>query len=144
MFRLLVEGVADYAIFMLDPAGHIASWNLGAQRIKGWTADEVLGTHFRRFYTDPDRDRRHPEHELELALANGRYEEESWRVRKDGSQFWANVVITSIYDANGDLLGFAKVTRDVTDRLILTQERDRAAEQLAQAARERTEFLAVT
>ena len=144
MFRLLVEGVQDYAIFMLDPGGHIASWNLGAQRIKGWTADEVLGTHFRRFYTDADRERQHPEHELELAVRDGRYEEEGWRVRKDGSQFWANVVITCIRDGSGTHIGFAKVTRDVTDRLLLTQERDRATEQLAQAARDRTEFLAVT
>ena len=144
MFRLLVEGVADYAIFMLDPGGHIASWNLGAQRIKGWTADEVLGTHFRRFYTDVDRERHHPEHELEMAIRDGRYEEEGWRVRKDGSQFWANVVITAIRDSSGALIGFAKVTRDVTDRLLLTEERDRAAAQLAKAARERTEFLAVT
>ncbi|HEX4906567.1 MAG TPA: PAS domain S-box protein [Acidimicrobiales bacterium] len=144
MFRLLVEGVADYAIFMLDPRGHIASWNLGAQRIKGWTADEVLGTHFRRFYTDADRERQHPEHELEMAVRDGRYEEEGWRVRKDGSQFWANVVITAIRDSSGTLVGFAKVTRDVTDRLLLTEERDRAAAQLAKAARERTEFLAVT
>jgi PAS domain S-box-containing protein len=144
MFRLLVEGVADYAIFMLDPNGHIASWNLGAQRIKGWTADEVLGTHFRRFYTDVDRDRHHPEHELDMAVRDGRYEEEGWRVRKDGSQFWANVVITAIRDGSGTLIGFAKVTRDVTDRLLLTEERDRAAAQLAKAARDRTEFLAVT
>lgn len=144
LFRLLVEGVADYAIFMLDPRGHIASWNLGAERIKGWTADEVIGQHFELFYDDDARARAHPQYELEEALTNGRYEEESWRIRKDGTRFWANVVITAIYDAAGTHVGFAKVTRDVTDRLRLTEERDRAAEQLADAARERTEFLAVT
>ncbi|HYD08555.1 MAG TPA: PAS domain S-box protein, partial [Acidimicrobiales bacterium] len=116
-FRLLVEGVAEYAIFMLDPFGHIASWNAGAQRIKGWTAKEVIGRHFRLFYTQADRDRRHPEHELEIATAEGRYEEEGVRVRKDGTTFWASVVITALHGPSGDLVGFAKVTRDITERV---------------------------
>jgi PAS domain S-box-containing protein len=136
-FRLLVEGVKDYAIFMLDPGGHIASWNPGAERIKGWTAAEVIGQHFRLFYTDEARDRKHPEYELEVAKAQGRYEEEGWRVRKDGTTFWANVVITPLWNNDGELAGFAKVTRDVTDRHEVFEERGRIA-------RERTEFLAMT
>lgn len=144
LFRLLVEGVTDYAIFMLDPTGRIVSWNLGAQRIKQWSAEEAIGRHFEEFYDDDARARRHPQWELEQALADGRYEEEGWRIRKDGTRFWANVVLTSIYDSTGTHVGFAKVTRDVTDRLRLTEERDRAAAQLARAAKERTEFLAVT
>jgi len=135
--RLLVEGVAEYAIFMLDPEGHIASWNAGAQRIKGWTASEVLGQHFRLFYTQADRDRRHPEHELEIAAAEGRYEEEGVRVRKDGSTFWASVVITALRGTSGDLVGFGKVTRDVTGRV-------EARQRLEANAAAQAEFLAVT
>jgi PAS domain S-box-containing protein len=143
-FRLLVEAVGDYAIFMLDPTGHISSWNLGAERTKGYTADEVIGRHFELFYEDEARRRKHPQWELQQALRDGRYEEEGWRLRKDGSRFWANVVITPVYGTNAELIGFAKVTRDVTDRLRLTEERDRVAQELERAARERTEFLAVT
>jgi PAS domain S-box-containing protein len=143
-FRLLVEAVGDYAIFMLDPTGHISSWNLGAQRAKGYTADEIIGQHFEIFYEEEARQRKHPQWELQEARREGRYEEEGWRLRKDGSRFWANVVITPVYGSTGELLGFAKVTRDVTDRLRLTEERDRAAQELERAARERTEFLAVT
>ena len=115
-FRLLVSTVQDYAIFMLDPEGHVASWNAGAQRSKGFTAEEIIGRHFRTFYPQEERDRRHPEHELEIALREGHYEEEGWRVRKDGTRFWANVLITAVHDETGRHLGFAKVTRDVTDR----------------------------
>lgn len=115
-FRLLVESVKDYAIFMLDPTGHIVSWNAGAQRIKQYTADEIVGKHFSIFYTQPDIDRNHPAHELELAKKNGVYEEEGVRLRKDGSRFWADVVITAMYDSTGELRGFAKVTRDITER----------------------------
>jgi PAS domain S-box-containing protein len=136
-FRLLVESVRDYGIFVLDPDGKIVSWNIGAERIKGWTADEILGEHFRIFYTPDAQTSRHPEYELEVAKREGRYEEEGWRVRKDGTTFWANVVITAIRDADGSLVGFAKVTRDVTDRREVLMERDRVA-------RERTEFLAMT
>jgi PAS domain S-box-containing protein len=135
-FRLLVESVGDYAIFMLDPHGRIASWNRGAQRIKGYDADDVIGRHFEIFYTDDQRTAKHPDHELEIARAEGRYEEEGWRVRKDGSQFWASVVITAVRDAHGELVGFAKVTRDITDRRLLLEARE-------QTARERMEFLAV-
>ena len=136
-FRLLVEGVAEYAIFMLDPHGHIASWNTGAERIKGWTANEVIGRHFRLFYTQADRDRRHPEHELEIAAAEGRYEEEGMRVRKDGTIFWASVVITALHGPSGDLVGFAKVTRDVTERV-------ESRQRLEANAQAQAEFLAVT
>jgi PAS domain S-box-containing protein len=115
-FRLLVESVKDYAIFMLDPQGVISSWNKGAERIKGYREEEILGEHFSRFYTEPEQVRNHPGHELELAAKNGVYEEEGWRVRKDGSTFWANVVITALYAEDGELTGFAKVTRDMTER----------------------------
>lgn len=121
-FRLLVEAVQDYAIFMLDTEGHIASWNAGAQRIKGWTADEIIGHHFRRFYPPEKQAERHPEHELELAVRDGHYEEEGWRVRKDGSMFWAQVTITAVRDRDGELVGFAKVTRDNTERRRLLEE----------------------
>lgn len=114
--RLLVEGVKDYAIYMLDPAGNIASWNAGAKRIKGYDSEEVLGQHFSRFYTAEDLRRGKPELEIKTAAETGRYEEEGWRVRKDGTTFWANVVLTAVRDEAGQLRGFAKVTRDVTDR----------------------------
>ncbi|CAN5851549.1 hypothetical protein BH23GEM3_BH23GEM3_15220 [soil metagenome] len=114
-FRLLVEGVQDYAIFMLDPEGHVASWNTGAGRIKGYTEEEVLGKHFSLFYPGEARARAWPEYELEQAAAAGRFEDEGWRVRKDGSQFWSNVVITPLY-RGGELAGFATVTRDLTAR----------------------------
>src|SRR5688500_363659 len=115
-FRLLVESVQDYAIFMLDPLGRIVSWNAGAERLKGYRAEEIVGQHFSRFYPQRDIDRNHPAHELELAAAEGRYAEEGWRVRKDGTRFWANVVITRLMDETGQLRGFAKVTRDLTER----------------------------
>jgi PAS domain S-box-containing protein len=115
-FRLLVESVRDYAIFMLDPGGHIATWNEGARRIKGYTSAEILDQHFSIFYTPEDVSSGHPAQELVEAQRDGRYEEEGWRVRKDGSRFWANVLITPLRDASGELRGFAKVTRDMTDR----------------------------
>ena len=115
-FRLLVQGVRDYAIFMLDPQGRVVSWNPGAERIKGYKADEIIGTHFSRLYTEDDIERGHPEEELRIAAEEGSYEEEGLRVRKDGSGFWANVVITALKDEAGRLRGFAKVTRDVTER----------------------------
>jgi PAS domain S-box-containing protein len=115
-FRLLIAGVRDYAIFMLDAGGHIASWNAGAQHIKGYEESEVIGRHFSIFYTQEDRDRRHPAEELEIAAREGRYEEEGWRVRKDGSRFWASVVITALRNEHGVLVGFGKVTRDLSER----------------------------
>lgn len=116
IFRLLVEAVQDYAIFVLSTEGKILTWNLGASRLKGYSAEEVIGTHFSRFYTQADIERNHPAHELELAKEFGKYEEEGWRVKKDGSMFWANVVITALRDKAGVLKGFAKVTRDLTER----------------------------
>ena len=125
-FRLLVQGVADYAIFMLDPNGFVTNWNAGAARIKGYTAEEIVGHHFSRFYTEEDRQRRLPQTVLETARRTGKFEAEGWRVRKDGTRFWANVVIDAIHDGTGRLIGFAKITRDLT-------ERKAAEEQLRQA-----------
>jgi PAS domain S-box-containing protein len=116
LFRLLVEGVQDYAIILLDPGGFVASWNSGAERIKGYRADEIIGQHFSRFYTPSEIREGKPEMELRVATAEDRYEDEGWRVRKDGSRFWASVVITALRNAAGDLSGFAKVSRDVTER----------------------------
>jgi PAS domain S-box-containing protein len=115
-FRLLVEGVSDYAIFMLDPTGHVLTWNTGAVRIKGYRATEIIGQHFSKFYPREALLRKMPDHELEVASAEGRFEDEGWRLRKDGSRFWANVVITALRDKSGQLRGFAKVTRDLTQR----------------------------
>jgi PAS domain S-box-containing protein len=116
-FRLLVDGVKDYAIFMLDPAGNVVSWNTGAEQIKGYRAHEILGHHFSCFYTSEDIESEKPERELERAAKDGRYEEEGWRLRKDGSRFWASVVITALRDESGNLRGFAKVSRDITKRV---------------------------
>jgi PAS domain S-box-containing protein len=115
-YRLLVEGVRDYAIFMLDATGHIISWNAGAERIKGYTADEIIGRHFSIFYPADDIHRDKPATELKIAVEQGQYKEEGWRIRKDGSLFWASVLITALYDANGQLRGFGKVTRDMSER----------------------------
>ena len=114
-FRLLVEGVADYALYMLDPTGIITSWNIGGQRIKGYSSGEILGQHFSRFYTETDRANGKPSRALKIAEQQGRYEEEGWRVRKDGTFFWASVIIDPIHE-NGRLVGFAKITRDITER----------------------------
>jgi PAS domain S-box-containing protein len=133
-FRLLVEGVKDYAIFMLDTDGYVTTWNEGAQRIKGYEAEEIIGEHFSIFYTDEDVEREHPEEELRIAAAEGRYEEEGIRVRKDGSHFWANVLITALRDEEGDLRGFAKVTRDITVRKEAEEHERRLLRE--QAARE--------
>jgi PAS domain S-box-containing protein len=119
---LLVESVQDYAIFMLDPDGIVMTWNRGAERIKGYRADEIIGRHFSTFYTTDAVARDHPAHELKVAVAEGRFEEEGWRVRKDGSLFWASVVITALFDADGDHVGFGKVTRDLTERRALQQD----------------------
>lgn len=136
---LLVEAVEEYAIFMLDPDGTVASWNSGAHRIKGYSGDEIIGRHFSVFYTDEEVSAGKPQRELDQAKAEGRVRDEGWRVRKDGSRFWANVVITAVYDKNGRLEGFAKVTRDETERkrvdeqarlLEIFAERDRIANEL--------------
>jgi PAS domain S-box-containing protein len=114
-FRLLVESVQDYAIFMLDPEGHVVSWNEGAQRIKGYTPEEIIGQHFSVFYPPEEAQGAIPATELADAKANGHVEVEGWRLRKDGSRFWATVVITALVDADGTHRGFAKVTRDITE-----------------------------
>jgi PAS domain S-box-containing protein len=116
-FQLFVEAVRDYAIFMLDPEGHVASWNRGAERIKGYKASEIIGSHFSRFYPEEDLRAGKPQWELKVAAKEGRFEDEGWRVRKDGSRFWANVIITAVHDETGKLIGFGKVTRDFTERM---------------------------
>jgi len=116
VFRLLVASVKDYAIFLLDPEGHITTWNAGAQRIKGYTPEEIIGRHFSAFYPEEDKLDQKPERELEIAKEYGSVEDEGWRLRKDGTRFWANVIITAVHDEHGKLRGFAKVTRDMTER----------------------------
>ena len=137
---LLIASITDYAIYVLDPGGHVVTWNPGAERIKGYTASEIGGRHFSLFYTDEDRDAGLPEQEL-LAAADGRYETEGWRVRKDGTRFWASVVITPVRNREGTFLGYAKVTRDLTERRRVEEER--LAVQHAQAAMKiRDDFIA--
>src|ERR1051326_336288 len=116
VFRRLVDSVQDYAIFVLDPDGFISSWNPGAERIKGYTRDEIIGQHFSIFYTENERAQGKPATVLREAKAVGHFEDMGWRVRKDGSRFWANVVITRISDDDGRLIGFGKITRDLTER----------------------------
>ncbi len=152
-FRLMVEGVKDYAIFMLDPQGHVATWNAGAQRIKGYTAEEIIGQHFSRFYPPEAIAKAWPDEELRRAVADGRFEDEGWRLRQDGSRFWANVVITALRDEQGVLRGFVKVTRDLTERrqaeenarrLIEEEAARKAAEEAAQEIDRQREQLQVT
>ncbi|MQT11981.1 PAS domain S-box protein [Rhizobiales bacterium Sp-1] len=133
LFRLLVQGVTDYALYMLDPNGIVTSWNTGAERIKGYTTDEILGQSFARFYTPEDAAAGEPARALKAARERGRDEHETWHVRKDGSRFWANVVIDSIYDEDGTLIGFAKITRDVTERRRTQEDLDLAREALFQS-----------
>jgi PAS domain S-box-containing protein len=121
LFRLLVEGVVDYAIFMLSPDGNVMTWNAGAERAKGYSASEIIGEHFSRFYTREAKESGWPQRELELAAAMGRFSDEGWRVRKDGTQFWASVVITALRSPSGELRGFSKVTRDLTERRALEE-----------------------
>lgn len=127
-FRILVQGVTDYAIYMLDPQGRITNWNVGAERLKGYKPDEIIGENFARFYSEEERAKGIPYNNLRIAEQEGRFEKEGWRIRKDGSQFWANVVIDPVRDENGNLIGFAKVTRDFTERrqgqLALEQARE--------------------
>ena len=138
LFRLMVEAVRDYAIFALDTRGYIVSWNAGAERIKGYRAGEIIGQHFSRFYIDEDLRAGKPEMELEVATAVGKYEEEGWRVRKDGTLFWANVLITAIRDESGRLRGFAKVTRDLTERRAVEEQVRRLNAELERKVEERT------
>ena len=137
-FRLLVQGVSDYAIYMLDPDGRVTNWNTGAQRFKGYTESEILGEHFSRFYTEEDRETGLPVRALHTAVTEGRFEQEGWRVRKDGTRFWAHVVIDAIRDDSGTLVGFAKVTRDVTDRRAAQEELEKTRAALFQAQKMET------
>lgn len=121
-FRQLVETVQDYAIFLLSATGHVLTWNLGAERIKGYKADEIIGQHFSTFYTQEARESGWPERELQIAGKEGRFTDEGWRVRKDGTLMWASVTITAIYDSPGHLRGFSKVTRDLTERRALEEK----------------------
>ena len=132
-FRLLVQGVTDYAIFMLDPEGRITNWNAGAARIKGYTEADIIGEHFSRFYTPEDLDTRLPWTALERARREGRFEAEGWRIRKDGTRFWASVIIDAIHDETGQLIGFAKITRDLTERRETQLQLQQSQEQLFQA-----------
>jgi two-component system, NtrC family, sensor kinase len=137
-FRLLVEGVKDYAIIMLDPNGRIVSWNSGAERIQQYQASEIIGRHVSCFYTSDDIQVGKPEQGLEIAARHGRFEDEGWRVRKDGSTFWANVVITALHSEDGQLRGFVRVTRDITERKLAQEALQRANDELEQRVIERT------
>jgi PAS domain S-box-containing protein len=136
-YRLLIETMRDYAIFTLDPTGVIASWNPGAQQMKGYAPDEIIGQHFSRFYTDEDRARQLPKHVLKTALEQGHYEGEGWRVRKDGLRFWASVVVTPLRSETGELVGFSKITRDMTDRKRLLDQLQLHAKELEMRIAER-------
>lgn len=145
LYRLLIERVTDYAIFALDAGGHIISWNPGAQRLKGYLAHEIIGKHFSSFYPEVDKRAGKPEWELEVATAVGRVEDEGWRIRKDGTRFWANVVITALRDDHGTLVGFAKITRDLTERMESQQRAIHDARRLAEVeglSRAKSQFLA--
>ncbi|CAN7783383.1 PAS domain S-box protein [Caballeronia sp. LjRoot34] len=135
-YRLLIDAVTDYAIFMLTPSGHVATWNMGAQKIKGYSSDEIVGRHFSVFYSDDDVAQGKPDKEIAIAVSQGRVEDEGWRVRRDGSQFWASVTITAVYDASRTLCGFAKITRDMTERRRLS-ELEHASELAAEIQRTR-------
>jgi PAS domain S-box-containing protein len=132
-FRLLVQGVVDYAIYMIDIEGKVTNWNLGAQRIKGYAPDEIIGRHFSQFYTDEDRAAGLPRRALETASREGKFESEGWRIRKDSNRFWAHVVIDALRDETGTLLGFAKITRDITERKEAQTKLDMARDALSQS-----------
>src|SRR5579864_632742 len=139
-FRLMASSVKEYAIFMLDTEGKVASWNVGAERIKGYRAEEIVGRHFSRFYPPEDANQDKPENQLKIAAENGQIEDEGWRLRKDGSRLWANVVITAIRDQSGTLLGFCKVTRDMTERRQIQEAIQRKNAQLETSNRELDAF----
>lgn len=139
-FRLLIDGAKDYAIIMLDVDGRVTSWNLGATRLKGWEEHEILGRHFSIFYTEEAVAAGHPGHELELAVKEGRYSEEAWRVRKDGSRFIADVIITAVRDESGKLRGFSKVTRDITERKQTEERLEATLKNLERSNRELEQF----
>ena len=139
-YKRLIEGVSDYAIYSLDKDGYITSWNAGARRLKGYETEEILGQHFSKFYIDEDIARELPKRVLEIAARDGHYESEGWRVRKDRSRFWSSVVVTPIRDNAGDLIGFSKITRDVTDRKILLEQIQQHARELEIKIREQQQM----
>ncbi|WPP50614.1 PAS domain-containing protein [Catalinimonas niigatensis] len=132
-YQLMIDSVKDYAIFMLDPQGYISSWNSGAEKLKGYTKAEILHQHFSVFYTEQDIQRNHPAYVLQTAEKEGRFEDEGWRVKKDGSLFWANVVISLIYNEQKKIIGFSKVTRDLTERKALEDKLIEAKEELRES-----------
>ncbi len=138
-FKILVEGVKDYAIFMLDVNGRVTTWNSGAERLKGYTGDEIIGRDFSVFYPEEERQAGHPKRLLETAMRDGRYEEENWRVRKDGTRFWASVIITAIRNESGTLIGFAKVTRDLSERRLAEEQREAERHEAERVLRESEE-----
>lgn len=134
LLRILIDSVKDYAIIVLDPEGRVLTWNPGAQGIKGWHSNEIIGQHFSRFYTEEDIQKGKPKIELETAARTGRYEDEGWRVRKDGTRFWANVVVTALRDKQGKLLGFGKLTRDLSERRRAEETLKRQAQEIFEMA----------
>ena len=143
-FKILVDGVRDYAIFMLDGDGRVTTWNSGAERLKGYKTDEIIGKDFSVFYTEEERQAGHPKRLLETALRDGRYEEENWRVRKDGSRFWASVIVTAIRNQSGTPIGFAKITRDLSERRLAEEQREaerREAERVLRESEEKFRLL---
>jgi PAS domain S-box-containing protein len=139
-YRLLVESISDYAIYMLDTAGTVINWNAGAQRFKGYTPEEIIGQNFSRFYTDEDRAAGMPQRNLKRAATEGRFEEEGWRVRKDGTRFWASVVIDRVLDVSGSLVGFAKITRDLTERKARDEALQRSDQQFRMLVKGVTDY----
>ncbi|HXD44393.1 MAG TPA: PAS domain S-box protein, partial [Pseudolabrys sp.] len=139
-YRLLVEAITDYAIYMIDAAGIVSSWNSGAERFKGYKAGEIIGRHFSQFYTDEDKARGLPSYALETAAREGKFESEGWRVRKDGTRFWASVIVDPIRSPAGDIVGFAKITRDLTDRKAAEDALRRSEEQFKLLVRGVTDY----
>ena len=139
-FRMLIEAVTDYAIYMLDTEGIVSSWNTGARRLKGYEEFEILGEHFSRFYTEPDRMAGLPQKALETAAREGKFEGEGWRCRKDGARFWASVVIDPIRDASGELVGYAKITRDLTERKKVEEKLRQSQEQFGLLVQSVTDY----
>jgi PAS domain S-box-containing protein len=132
--RLFLANVKDYAIIMLDPAGRVLTWNSGAERLKGWKAAEIVGQHFSRFYPPEDVQKGKTETELRVAAQDGRFEDEGWRVRKDGTRFWANVIITCLRSSDGELRGFGKITRDLTERRLADEKNAKQTQELLEMA----------
>src|SRR5690606_14971344 len=139
-YNFLLESVKDYAIFMLDPEGHVATWNPGAEKIKGYSRDEILKKYFAIFYTQEDQERGYPGYLLETVKREGKHEEQGWRVRKNGERFWANVSISAMYNHEGELIGFSKVTRDLTEQKNLEDRLSRTNRELI-ASEERARLL---